>query len=391
MRVLHVCLANFYADGFAYQENILAKVHKAQGHDVTILASTETYLSTKEIGYTNPANYINEYGIPVIRVPYFRWLPHVFARKIRAYEGVKEILYRLQPNVIFLHDAQFMDTYLIKRFLQENCDVRLYVDCHTDFINSARSFVSNHILHRIIYRSFVGKIIDKSTMFFGVTPPRCKFLKDVYKVPQDKISYLPLGFDDSEMSAEELRSQKVVLRKKFGIPESKFVICTGGKFDSRKQLGTLLDACNNLNSNLKDRISLVLFGEPPSSNRESFNEMLMNSSIDILSLGWHSPSEVSSIIASADLMVFPGTHSTLWEESLGIGIPTIFRYWPGFDEIVSLDSFFTLKLGTAEELKRKLEAIITGQVNIDEAQINFIRRSKRFQYSQIAKQAIGVE
>ena len=48
MKILHCCLAAFYIDNFSYQENIFPKIHKLQGHQVHIIASTETYLENIE-------------------------------------------------------------------------------------------------------------------------------------------------------------------------------------------------------------------------------------------------------------------------------------------------------------------------------------------------------
>jgi hypothetical protein len=38
MKIVHLCLANFYVDGMGYQENILPKYH-AKEHDVLIVTS----------------------------------------------------------------------------------------------------------------------------------------------------------------------------------------------------------------------------------------------------------------------------------------------------------------------------------------------------------------
>ena len=64
MKILHCCLAAFYIDDYGYQENILPKIHKKQGHQVEILASTETYLNNSELGYIKPKSYRTKDNIP---------------------------------------------------------------------------------------------------------------------------------------------------------------------------------------------------------------------------------------------------------------------------------------------------------------------------------------
>ena len=65
MRILHLCLACFYIDGYNYQENILPRINHEDGHDVRILASTETYVDNLHLGYVEPREYVTEYGVPI--------------------------------------------------------------------------------------------------------------------------------------------------------------------------------------------------------------------------------------------------------------------------------------------------------------------------------------
>ena len=81
MKVLHCCLAAFYIDRYGYQENILPKIHKADGHKVEILASTENYIDKRKLGYVKPGSYMNENGIKVTRLSYINFLIHFFRRK----------------------------------------------------------------------------------------------------------------------------------------------------------------------------------------------------------------------------------------------------------------------------------------------------------------------
>lgn len=43
MKILHFCLSCFYIDNYDYQENQLVRVNVEDGHDVLVVASTETY------------------------------------------------------------------------------------------------------------------------------------------------------------------------------------------------------------------------------------------------------------------------------------------------------------------------------------------------------------
>ena len=118
MRILHCRLANFYIDNYGYQENILPRMHKIQGHEVMILASTETYLDKVHLGYVEAKEYINEDGIPVHRIPYKGFYPHKVKTKLRIYKGVYEELERFKPDFIFLHDVQFLSIKEVAKYVK---------------------------------------------------------------------------------------------------------------------------------------------------------------------------------------------------------------------------------------------------------------------------------
>ena len=150
MRILHCCLAAFYIDNYSYQENVLPKMHKIQGHDVRILASTETFVNNSSLGYIEPATYYNTDGILVTRVPYAKFLPRVIMKKLRFYNGISLNIEEFKPEVIFLHDCQFLSIKEVVRYVKKNKNVKVFVDGHTDFINSGTNWISKNILHKII-------------------------------------------------------------------------------------------------------------------------------------------------------------------------------------------------------------------------------------------------
>src|SRR5699024_6237929 len=149
MKIIHMCLANYYTDNYGYQENMLPMQNKLDGHDVTIIASTEMYVNNKELGYVNPGEYKNEHGIKVIRIPYRKILPHRAMRKIRTYTHVYEILKNENPDVILFHGPQSYDLLTVARYKKDNPMTKLYVDNHADRGNSARGYISKNILHKL--------------------------------------------------------------------------------------------------------------------------------------------------------------------------------------------------------------------------------------------------
>lgn len=101
MKIIHCCLASYYIDNHSYQENILPKIHKQLGYDVKIVASTETWIDNKNLGYVKSSSYKNEDSIPVTRIDYVKWLPHAISKKLRIYNGLSKILNDFKPDIIF--------------------------------------------------------------------------------------------------------------------------------------------------------------------------------------------------------------------------------------------------------------------------------------------------
>jgi len=383
MRILHLCLASFYIDDYGYQENILPKFHKLQGHTVKIVASTETYINNRELGYIEPKSYTNEHGIPVVRLPYAYLISHRVARKIRAYKGLYEEISNFRPDIIFAHGVQFAGVYDVVRYVKKHSKVKVFVDGHSDFINSARGLFSEHVLHRGLYRHFAQVIDPCVSKFFGVTPLRCDFFHDVYGIDSEKIELLVMGADDSELDYSKRGSIRHRVREKLGISAEAFVLVTGGKIDRLKRIDELIKlmSIGDFSS-----IKLIVFGQV-AEDLEAVMAPLLKSDC-VIDVGWASTAEVYDYYFAADLAVFPGTHSVLWEMAVGAGLPAILRRWKGMEHVdVGGNCLFVED--DMLELKMALKRVCFDEVFFQK--MKMISESdgiEAFAYSKIAKRAL---
>jgi glycosyltransferase involved in cell wall biosynthesis len=390
MRIAHCCLASFYIDNYGYQENILPKVHKEQGHEVLIIASTETYLKGNELEYVVPSSYHNEHGIPVVRLPYSSWLPFPLMKKIRSYKGVWDSLEEFGPDIIFLHDIQFFDVITVRRYCRKYTNVKVFADGHTDFINSARNWISKNVLHKIIYKSYAKIIEPYVETFFGVTPLRVDFFREVYGIKPEKLDLLVLGVDMPNLNDTTREIIRRDIRSKHEISEDCFVIISGGKLDKRKNMDSLIRTVNELVKQHRNRkIKMFLFGRASSDNKEVVE--LATESAGCIYLDWLTPDEISQYLIASDLACFPGTHSVIWEQSVGLGVPGVFRQWHGMEHVDVGGNCRLIPGASFEELYYELNEII-----ISEEKYNSLLKSARskgqeiFSYRNIAKKAIGL-
>lgn len=386
MRILHCCLAAFYIDDVGYQENILPRIHKKQGHQVDIVASTETYVEKTKLGYTQASTYLSKDGIEVTRIPYWSWIPHIVARKLRIYTGLRTILYEKKPEILFLHDCQFLSILTITSYAKRN-RVKIFVDCHTDFVNSARNWVSRRVLHQIVYRYCAKKIEPYTTKFFGTLPIRSVFLNEVYGINQEKIALLPFGVDDTNFKKSQLPEIRTKIRNKLGFETSDIVLITGGKLDRRKNIHILVDTFTRLRSS-HSNIKLIVFGKPSEELEEELIPKLQNEGIAYIE--WIDSKEIFKYFCSSDLAVFPGTHSVLWEEAVGIGLPAIFKRWNGIEHVDLGGNCIFLDQTTKEVLYSTLFDLIDQPDQLSKMrEIAAEKGPNVFTYSEIARKAIN--
>ncbi|HRC81391.1 MAG TPA: glycosyltransferase family 4 protein [Sedimentibacter sp.] len=385
MKILHLCLGNFYIDNFSYQENMLPKFHKKMGLDVEIIASLVSFDKDGNPCYLKKAGtYINEYGIPVTRLKFKKSL---FSKRLRIFEGLYEALSKSKPDIIFIHNCQFLDIKEVVKYAKQNPDTKIYVDNHADFSNSARNILSKNILHKIIWKHCAQQIEPYTTKFYGVLPARVDFLKKMYKVPDEKVNLLLMGADDEKVEEAKDPNVRKEIREKHNIREDDFLIVTGGKIDNfKKQTLLLMEAVKKIDN---DKVKLIVFGSVINELKEEIDRLSDGGRIQYI--GWLNSDDCYKYFAAADLAVFPGRHSVLWEQAVGTGIPCIFKCLEGTTHVDVGSSCMFLYKDSVEEIKEKIELVANDKELYQKIKgIAGKEGMKKFSYYQIAKESIGL-
>ena len=380
MKVVHLCLGAFFIDGYSYQENLLPKYHVRQGHDVTVIASLETFdKEGRRTVLLSPSSYRDKNGFDVIRLAYKK--PFLWNRLFRHFVGLQNALESLAPDIIFIHGACFGDTPIIRRYIKKHPSTKLFVDSHADWINSAKNWLSLNILHPIIWRHYSKVIEPYMIKCFGVTPMRCRFLKEMYHVNPNIIEYLPLGVDD-EIIPKDKEKVRNDIRQELGVNDTDFLIITGGKIDKLKNTHILLKAFEGLSN---PHVHIVICGVL-TPEMEYLKETI-DSNQNIHYLGWCNAERVMNCMVASDLACFPGTHSTLWEQTVGVGLPAIFKRWPEMEHVYINGNCKFVKGDDVEELKSVIESLLfTGDYKKMKELSS--KASHSFLYSEISKKTI---
>ncbi|MGE4578788.1 MAG: glycosyltransferase, partial [Desulfuromonadales bacterium] len=209
---------------------------------------------------------------------------------------------------------------------------------------------------------------------------------NMYGIPDTKVELLPLGLDDSLVDFEKKEEIRSSIRAKLNISSGAFVIVTGGKIDARKNIHNLMNAVINLNH---PHIKLIVFGTP----NEQMEDMIqkLSSYESIINVGWISPEKVNEYFMASDLAFFPGTHSVLWEQAVGIGLPCVFRKWKGIQHVDVGGNCLFIDDGSVDEIKKSILKVYQNiKLYKKMKNVSETAGAKKFLYSEIAKKAIGL-
>ena len=384
MRIVHLCLGSFFPDNYSYQENMLPKFHKQQGNHVEVIASLATFDENGKPTYMeHGGTYQNEYDIKVTRLEYRK--PLKIYHRMKRYIGTYAALEAAKPEILFIHGCQFMDMDIVVRYLKKHKGIRVYVDNHADFSNSATNWLSKNILHKIFWRHTAQMVEPYTTKFYGVLPARVDFLKNLYKLPPEKCELLVMGADDDLVEAAEKPEVRKEIRSKYHIAEDDFLIMTGGKIDQFKTQTLLLMEAVQKIKNLK--VKLIVFGSITTDLKEKVNALADGEKVQ--SIGWIQAKDSYQYFAAADLVVFPGRHSVFWEQVAAQGIPMLCKKWDGTTHVDVGGNVRFLEKDSADEIQVAIEELLNQPEKYQQMKRVEVEQGKKtFLYSDIAKRCI---
>jgi len=383
MKITHIALCGPVTDHMTYQDNLLPKFHKKMNFEVSMI--TSKYIWDKGfIGIDYRDKYKNEYGIKTIRLE-SKFSTNINS-KLKLYKNLYEVLLDENPDILFIHGVQFLNIIDIIKYVKMHAHVKIFVDNHADFSNSARTWLSKNILHKILWRKMAKMIEPYTTKFYGVLPARVKFLEDIYKLPIKKLDLLLMGADDEKVSKASYQETILDIKRKYNLEDGDFIIVTGGKIDhSKRQILNLMKSVDNINDK---RIKLIVFGSVDKDLEQAVFDFTSNHSIQYI--GWINDEESYKLFAAANLMVFPGRHSVYWEQVVALGRPLIVKYWEGTTHIDIKGNCQFLYEDTEEEMTQILKKVIYDQSlykeMLEAASSNL---KETFLYSNIAKRSIS--
>jgi 1,2-diacylglycerol 3-alpha-glucosyltransferase len=310
MRILHLCLSNFYVDGFSYQENELVQQNVKDGHVVEVIASTEVVRTDGSLAHVPTGRYLGTDGAMVERVEYRRLAPHRVMAKLRMHPGIYSRIEAFKPDVILFHCACGWEIRTAARYVRAHPHVRLYIDSHEDFVNSARGWVSKWLLHYGFYRPILRSALDVVSKILPVSISCMEFIRDFYGVPQHQLEYFPLGGTVPDDREYDTARQK--MRQTLGLADGDVLIVQSGKIDATKKLVEAVEAF----AQVKDpALRFVVPGVIQADVAGRVQE-IVEADQRIHLLGWKSSADLRALLCAADVYCQPGTQSATMQMSI---------------------------------------------------------------------------
>lgn len=377
MKILMLC--ELYIENLEYQENLLVKYYRKYGHEVTVITSTYDnvfdYYNDKHDNST-PAKSYEDYGAKIIKLPFkFNILG-----KIKRYTDITKIVEDFQPDLLYVHDIM-PNMFEMLAYKKRNPHVKMIMDYHCDYSNSANNWLSLNVLHKIIrkYR-YMDPIKKHISRFYPIVPGSTKFLNEVYGIPLDDMEVLPLGADVDLVAEIKQNNKRKELRENLNIPQDHKVIFSGGKFTPAKKTDLLLEAFLEIN---RPDLHLIIVGDADEKNLLYKNKLvdLSSNNPNIHWVGWQNNRGVYEHLIASDLAVFPASQSIVWQQALAAHLPLIvgdvgeqsLHYLNEFKAIIELEKNEI----TVENIKNAILETITDE-NLAEGKLRAAKTSAKY-------------
>lgn len=372
MKIVHI--TENYIEGWGYQENLLPLYQKRAGHDVVVISDNDhlKYAQNPTLAekIINRGTEYEQDGIKIYKIKTY------LATSTTSFfcKGVYEVLKKEKPDMIFHHNLNTSTLTVAARYKKRHPEVRLYADNHADWINESKNRIWHLFYYDFLIPLQVKYLSNKVNYFIGVSPLRCQYLHNVFRVPQYKIRFLPIGCDTEQ--AALVGESREELKKQFDIGFQSFVIVSGGKLDRSKGTLTLIDSCNKLRHKGED-IDLVLFGKIDEEVRAYAAQFSW-----ITILGWCDRKTTLSLLKMADVACWPWLHTTLIEDSVASGTPLVVKMSDNVRHFAREDAGVFMNCGDVDELTN---ALCEAKNNNDKLRHNALLARDKYSYATLVK------
>ena len=359
MNILHII--NHFYPRLGYQETFLAKEHSYQ-HNVLVITSNKF---EKRIFESNKAllkkrilepGFYSEEGVEVLRLPALFDNPPFYEPWLI---GLEHAVINFKPDVIIIHGVVNFSSIRVAKIRKKLHRTKLIVDDHMTFNATRGDLVLP--LYGLFKRMFTPLLLNSVDCFVAVTYETKKFMQEIYGIPSERITVIPLGVDTSRFSYDP--SARRDIRRKYQIPETSIVFIYAGKVIPEKGVHLLVKAGISLCKKNDNVIFLIIGGK----DKQYFNSLLkiikqadMNNRFIFVDAVPNS--ELYQYYSAADVGVWPLQCSISMLEAASCGLPIIISDKSGTLERISKGNGIAYKEGDVTDLERKMSLLLNDEL-----------------------------
>lgn len=381
MRILHIAPNAPYNENWGYQENLLPKYQAKLGHEVMLIITNTSHKDGKNVE-VGCVDYVQENGIRLVRLnrKIYRIKPvTVLKSKMEVFPYLTDF----RPDLVFFHGL-VSDTIfdVIKYKKKVNPECVIVQDNHMDGNNNHQKnrfkmlvFQGYNRLRNLCSSRYVSRI-------YGVTPWRKTYAEEYFGISNKKTDVLIMGADDEKIDFQNREQIRTEIRGKYNVKDSDFLVVSGGKIDRAKKIDVLMQACMQV-----ENVKLLVFGKVEKDIESEFYEKLKNSK-NLIYTGWVDADRVYDYFFAADLVVFPGGHSVLWEQACASKVPCLFRQWVGMEHVNNGGNSDFIDDVSAESLQSKIQDLMFTKRYCEMKKVAMSSATDIYRYSNIAKKSL---
>ena len=386
MNIVHIAPNAPFNDGWGYQDNLLPKYHAKLGHKTTLLVTNLTH-TENGLAETSAGKFVSVDGFDFERIKYEKCINGkitMFVSKMNVYDRLMQI----KPDFIFYHglvSTTIFDVIRYKKYCNKNGgDCVIVQDNHLDYNIGINPVTIKNKLKRTYYKAINAisqKHVDK---VYGVTPWREEYAREFFGIAPSKTDVLIMGADDEKIDFENKESIRESIRKQYGITEDEFLVVSGGKIDEKKKVLQLMEACSKT-----EEVKLLVFGSVAEELKKDFNKLIEEND-NIVYIGWIPADKCYDYFFAADLAVFPGQHSVLWEQACAAKVPCVFAKWPGMHHVNNGGNSAFLEQIDSCSIKNMIEELRFTEKYCQMKEVAQSAATDIYLYSEIAKKSLSV-
>jgi glycosyltransferase involved in cell wall biosynthesis len=357
MKIVHV--EDFIHPDAGYQVNLLSRLQRAEGHEVTVVtaeldkvpSSLTSFFGKENIPQKDMA-FERETGVRILRIP----LIGFYSGRAIFYPSLFKTVSALKPDVVFVHGEDTLTGILFilgSRWL----NYPIVLDCHMLEMASLNRFKE---YFRKFYRYFVTPIILKQNIPL-IRVVDSDYVQKCLGIPLSHTDLLSFG-TDTTFFRPNIEMRKTI-REKYEIDENTFLVLYAGKLDETKGGGFLAAALEKKFISKTDRkIEFLIIGSIDGTYGFEVERVLKTSENKIVRLPTQRYYDLAKFYQAADLAVFPRQCSMSFFEAQSCGLPILFEENEINNQRASFQNAFLFEPENMESFRDKILSLASSPV-----------------------------